>query len=164
MLVGPVYFPNTAAVGTGLVNGRLPWRALARFDQWNWKPLSDISRASGFEEPRIALLGAGRNLDPSHIRNVWAFDGKLNTDAKMLWWPEFGEIDWDRVMESIGESDIVLTAPGYSEGDATKTVPGNEHNSEFVQRLSGDPRFRGPIRVWMGRFEPIAVDVFVRLR
>ena len=30
--------------------------------------------------------------------------------------------------------------------------------------LLGDPRFRGPIRLWMGRFEPVEVDVFVRLR
>ena len=79
MLVLPVYYPNTAVVGTGLVNGRLPWRALARFDQWDWKPLREISRASGFEEPRISFVGGGRNLGPPQIRYVWAVDGKLNT-------------------------------------------------------------------------------------
>ena len=59
MLVLPVYYPNTTVVGTGLVNGRLPWRALARFDQWDWKPVREISRAAGFEEPRISFLGLG---------------------------------------------------------------------------------------------------------
>ena len=82
----------------------------------------------------------------------------------MLWQPELGDINWDRVMESTDESDIVLTAPNYTEGDATKTVAGNEHNADFDRRLAGDPRFRGPTRVWMGRFEPVEVDVFVRLR
>jgi hypothetical protein len=30
--------------------------------------------------------------------------------------------------------------------------------------MARDPRFRGLVRLWMGRFEPVEVDVFVRLR
>jgi len=164
MLVAPVYYPNTTAVGIGLVNGRLPWRALARFDQWDWSPLRELGVATGFEEPRISFVGVGRNLNPAHIRYVWALDGKLNTKVSMLWRHDLGTIDWNRVMESLDESDIVLTAPGYTEGVSTKKDHDNEHNAELEHRLTGDPRFRGPIRLWMGRFEPVEVDVFVRLR
>lgn len=164
MLVVPVYYPNTSLVGTGLVNGRLPWRALARFDQWDWKPLREISRASGFEEPRISIMGGARNLGPPQIRYAWVADGKLNTEVKLLWRYDLGTIDWDGVMKSAGESDIVLTAPGYAGEVPGRPQPDNQHNVEFEQRLTGDPRFRGPIRLRMGRFEPVAVDVFVRLR
>jgi hypothetical protein len=38
----------------------------------------------------------------------------------------------------------------------------NQYNAEFASRLSQDPRFRGPIRLEMGRFEPVEVDVFLK--
>ena len=163
MLVAPVYCPNASVVETGLVNGRLPWRALARFDQWDWIPVREMSRAAGFEEPRISLVGNGRNMDPAHIRYVWAVEGKLNTEVTMLWRYDLGPIDWARVMASIDETDIVLTAPSYTGDDPSGRQPDNEHNAEFEHRLVGNPRFRGPVRVWMGRFQPVEVDVFVRV-
>ncbi len=164
LIVVPVYRPNTTIVGTGLVNGRLPWRTLARFDQWDWKPLREIGRASGFEEPRISFVGNGKNLGPLQIRYPWAVEGKLKTTAGMLWRHDQGPIDWDRVMSSAGESDMVLTAPSFTGQDTGVTDSDNQHNEELAQRMARDPRFRGPIRLWMGRFEPVEVDVFVRLR
>ncbi len=164
MLVFPVYYPNTTIVGIGYPNGRLPWRALARFDQWDWKPLREISRSSGFEEPRISLVGGGRNLNSLQINYVWAVDGKLKTEVRQLWQYDRGPIDWDRVMESVGESDIVLTAPGWAGELPGRPEPNNLHNLEFDQRMARDPRFRGPIRLQMGRFEPIEVDVYVSVR
>jgi 4-amino-4-deoxy-L-arabinose transferase-like glycosyltransferase len=166
MLVAPVYYPNTTAIGTGLVNGRLPWRALARFDQWDWNALREIGRASGFEEPKISFVGGGRNLNPAQIRYVWAVAGKLNTKASMLWRYDLGTIDWDRVMGSLDESDMVLTAPSYTDTEENPSKPllDNQHNAEFENRLTRDSHFRGPIRVWMGRFEPVEVEVFLRIR
>ena len=170
MLVMPVYHPNTTVVSPGLGNdhlgtvGMLPWRALARVDQWDWRPVRQLSRDLGFEEPRIALLGLGRNLGPPQIIYAWAVDGKLNTSVDMLWRYERGTIDWDRVMAAVRKSDIVVTAPGYTGMDTREDHTENQHNSELAHRLERSPGFSGPIRFWMGRFEPAEVDVFVRER
>ena len=41
MLVGPVWFPNRQPLESKFVNanGGVPWLAMIRFDQWDWKPL-----------------------------------------------------------------------------------------------------------------------------
>ena len=71
-------------------------------------------------------------------------------------------MDWQKVMNLIGDSDVVLTAPGF-EGQATdRQDVDNRDNREFAERVSQDPRFRGPIRLKMGRFEPVEVDVFLK--
>jgi hypothetical protein len=65
-------------------------------------------------------------------------------------------------MGSIGQSDIVLTAPHYV-GQVTDWQDiDNQHNAEFAKQLAQDVRFRGPIRLEMGRFEPIEVMVFLK--
>jgi len=166
MLVMPVYYPNTR-VSIGLVNGVLPWEAHARLDQWDWKPLRQLSRSCGFDEPRISVLGDGLHLGEPQIRYAWAVDGKLKTRVERLvpWGDRNGPIDWDRVMAAVRESDIVVTAPGYTGKNSGQDLAAeNRHNSELVHRLEGSPGFSGPIRFWMGRFEPAEVDVFVRER
>ena len=164
MLVTPVYHPNTTVVSNGLVNGMLPWRGLARVDQWDWRPVQQLSRDFGYEEPRISVLGVGRNLGPPQVLYAWFVDGKLNTRADRLWHYEGRTIDWDRVMAAVRESDIVVTAPGYTGTNIGEDIVDNQHNSELAHRLEGSPGFSGPIRFWMGRFEPAEVDVFVRTR
>ena len=114
MLVWPVCYPNTTSSGSGTRNARLPWRSLARFDQWDWRTLREISSAAGFETPEISLVGSGENLNPLQIRYVWAVDGKPNPSVRLLWQDNRGPIDWDRVMKSVAKSDIVLTAPGWT--------------------------------------------------
>jgi len=65
-------------------------------------------------------------------------------------------------MSLVGQGDIALTAPGF-EGQATDRQDfDNRDNREFAERVSRDPRFRGPIRLKMGRFEPVEVTVFVK--
>ena len=164
MLVIPVYNPNTTVVGLGLPNGMLPWRALARVDQWDWSPLRRLSRSFGLEEPSIFLLGNGRTLGPGLILYPWAVDGKLNTTVNMLWRPERGPIDWDEVMAAARKSDIVVTAPGYIGMNTREESLFNQHNSELVHRLEGSPGFSGPFRFFMGRFDPVEVDVFAKVR
>ena len=38
----------------------------------------------------------------------------------------------------------------------------NQHNLEFVNRLSRDPRLQGPISLELGRFAPVEVAVFLK--
>lgn len=168
MIVAPVAFPNNRPVDPGFFNGGLPWRIMVRFEQWDWRPLRDIAQSCALEKPKIAFLGMGRPLNPPQILYPWFAAGASPSERNgfeeplWLWRYEQGPVDWEKVMNLIGHSDVVLTAPGF-EGQATDRQDfDNRDNREFAERVSRDPRFRGPIRLTMGRFEPVEVDVFLR--
>jgi len=79
-----------------------------------------------------------------------------------LWRYEQGPVNWQEIMGTIGQSDIVLTAPNYIGEVADKQDLDNQHNLEFAERIARDPRFQEPVRLEMGRFEPVEVDVFLK--
>jgi hypothetical protein len=168
MIVAPVVFPNNRPVDPGFFNGGLPWRIMVRFDQWDWKPLRNIARGCSLEKPKIAFLGMGRPLNPPQLLYPWFVAGASPSERNgfdeplWLWRYEQGPVEWQKLMRLVGTSDIILTAPGF-EGQATDRQDfDNRDNREFAERISRDPRFRGPIRLKMGRFEPVEVDVFLR--
>ena len=169
MIVYPVVFPNNQIVDMGLVNGGLPWRAMSRFDQWDWRPLRDIGQRCGIETPAISFLGAGRAFNPPAIAYPWIAaitstrlkDLDLPPDPAWLWHYEDGPVDWQALMDAAGKSDIVLTVPGYLGEPRYKENLDNQHNDEFAERLSRDGRFQKPIRLEMGRFTPVEVLVFL---
>lgn len=169
MILSPVLSPNHRLVESGLVNGSLPWQIMARRDQWNWAPVQQISHSCGVDSPRISYLGGGQGFTQPQIEFPWAAQGYSTNRAvldypevKWLWRYENGPLDWQKVMGSIEQSDLVLTAPHYIGAMDGKDDFDNRYNAEFVERLSRDPRFRGPIRLEMGRFEPVEVDVFLK--
>jgi 4-amino-4-deoxy-L-arabinose transferase-like glycosyltransferase len=162
MIVAPVLFPNSHPVNVGMVNGSYPWQVMARVDQWDWTPVEEISRRCGVDSPRISYVGGNRAFNPPQIERPWATAAASTGVAtfpypavRWLWRYEEGPINWQKVMASAEESDIVITAPHFA-GDLS-----NQHNSEFSDRLSQDPHFQEPIRLEMGRFEPVDVLVFV---
>jgi len=168
MIVAPVVFPNSQPVDPGFYNGGLPWRIMVRFDQWDWRPLREITQRCSLEKPKIAFLGMGRPLNPPQILYPWFVAGASPSERNgfdeplWLWRFEQGPVDWQEVMSLIGRSEVVVTAPGF-EGQATDRQDfDNRDNREFAQRVSRDSRFRGPIRLKMGRFEPVEVDVFLK--
>jgi 4-amino-4-deoxy-L-arabinose transferase-like glycosyltransferase len=168
MIVAPVVFPNNQPVDPGFYNGGLPWRIMVRFDQWDWRPLREITQRCSLEKPKIAFLGMGRPLNPPQILYPWFVAGASPSERNgfdeplWLWRFEQGPVDWQEVMSLIGRSEVVVTAPGF-EGQATDRQDfDNRDNREFAQRVSRDSRFRGPIRLKMGRFEPVEVDVFLK--
>jgi hypothetical protein len=169
MIIYPVVFPNTGPVELGFVNGAPPWRVMVRFDQWNWKPVHDISANCGLETPTISYLGAGRAFDPPHIESPWVEDpASADVSASRLPYPnwlwryEDGPLDWRKVMEGADHSDIVVTAPGYVGEVSNKEDLDNQHNVEFADRLSHDPLFQAPVHLTMGRFAPVDVLVFLK--
>lgn len=169
MIVSPVVFPNEHAVSTGFVNTALPWRVMSRFDQWDWRPVRDISYSCGVPRPKISFLGGGRVFDPPHIEYPWVVREESTRHATLdfpdvtwLWRYEDGPVEWQKVLESADDSDIVLTAPHYIGDAENKEDLDNQHNVEFADRLSRDARFRGPIRVEMGRFAPVEMDLFLK--
>jgi len=168
LIVGPVVFPNRHLVESGFVNGDLPWRVLARLDQWDWRPVLAISDSCGVAAPRISYLGGGRAFNKPQIEFPWmakpSSTGSVaidTPDVKRLWHFEEGPLDWQKVMDEAAQSDLVLTAPGYVGELDNKEDEDNQYDAEFAARLSRDPRFRGPIRLQMGRFEPVQVAVFL---
>jgi hypothetical protein len=169
MLVAPVVVPNNQPAYLGMRNGSLPWRAMVRVDQWDWRPLRDIADRCGVEVPKISYLGGSRAFNPPQIQYPWVariastrlarFDVP---DVKWLWRYEEGPIDWQEVMDSAGQSDFVITAPQYVAEGKNDEDTDNQYDAEFADRLSKDPRFHGPIRLTMGRFKPVDVVVFVK--
>jgi 4-amino-4-deoxy-L-arabinose transferase-like glycosyltransferase len=163
MLVAPVVSPNTQVADLGFVNGALPWRTLARFDQWDWTPVRDIADRCGLEDPKISYLGNGRAFNKPQIASPWVTRGaSMNLpDPTWLWRYENGPLDWQNVMNSAEQSDMVVTAPHY-EGEAKyKEDLDNRYNAEFAAQLAQDRHFKPPILLRMGRFEPVEVSVFV---
>jgi 4-amino-4-deoxy-L-arabinose transferase-like glycosyltransferase len=169
MIVYPVVFPNTEPVDLGFVNGALPWRTMVRFDQWDWRAVREISTSCGVASPKISYLGGGREFNPPAIQYPWVAEAastRLSTfdfpDVTWLWRYEDGPVDWQKVMASAGQSDIVITAPHYVGEVKYKEDQDNRNNLEFADRLSVEPRFQGPIRFQVGRFEPVEVAVFLK--
>lgn len=169
MIVAPVAFPKPYPVDPGLVNGGFPWGIWVRFEQWDWKPLRNIASDCNLQQPKIAFLGIGRPLNPPQIQFPWFVDGTVSSDAGLwrsqpvwLWRYEQGKLDWQEVMTASDQSDIVLTAPGFIGQVSDKQDLDNRYNRDFAGHLAADPLFRGPIRLKMGRFEPVEVTVFVK--
>lgn len=169
MIVTPAAFPKTHPVDPGLVNGGLPWGIMVRFEQWDWKPLRNIATGCDLNEPKISVLGMGRPLNPPQILYPWFMGGTVSSDnwfwrsqPVWLWRYSEGPIDWEKVMNLAGQTDIVVTAPDFIGQVSDKQNLDNRYNREFATRLTADPRFQGPFRLEMGRFQPVEVDVFVK--
>lgn len=166
MMVAPVVFPNHKPVDAGFYNGALPWRTMARVEQWDWEPLRDISQSCGLEKPKIAFLGMGRGFNPPQIEYPWFLAGESPSERDgfseplWLWRYEQGPINWEQVMRSAEQSDIVLTAPSFVGESSDREDLDNEYNREFAERLTRDNRFGEPLSLEMGRFQPVEVLVF----
>jgi hypothetical protein len=83
-------------------------------------------------------------------------------DVTWLWRYEDGPLDWSKVMGDARQSDIVLTAPHYVGEVKNKEDLDNHYNADFADRLSHDEGFGGPVRIKMGRFEPVEMDLFLK--
>jgi dolichyl-phosphate-mannose-protein mannosyltransferase len=165
MIVSPVAFPNKHADDKGFITGTLPWRVMARVDQWDWKPIREISESCGIETPMISYLGNGTAFNPPQIEYPWVpWAPKMITHFSVVWlWRyEDGPLDWQKVMDTAGQSDFVLTVPHYLGDAEDRENLDNQYNTAFADRLSHDSRFQGPMRLEMGRFEPVEVMVFAK--
>jgi 4-amino-4-deoxy-L-arabinose transferase-like glycosyltransferase len=187
MLVLPILLPNRNLEDTGSFNG-LPWRVMIRFEQWDWKPLRDLSDSCGiptpstsylgqgrsfngqFEygwtnpigRPRISYLGNGRAFNGSQIQYPWIAQGVPPPDVTWLWREEEGKIDWKHVLQVADQSDVVITAPQYVGQPTDHQDLDNQYNAEFEKRMDQDSLFQGPIPLEMGQFAPVEVDVFIK--
>jgi hypothetical protein len=168
MIVEPVFFPNKHPLDSKFANAALPWQVMARREQWDWQAVFNISHDCGLDSPKIAYVGMGPTFNPPQIEHPWAAAAASTAnatfpypDVQLLWRYGQGPLDWQRVIASAGQSDVVMTAPHYL-GEQDNGGMDNQYNAGFAERLSSDPLFRSPIALQMGRFEPIEVLVFVK--
>jgi len=162
MLVSPVVVPNRQPVDLAFPNGVEPWQAMVRFDQWDWTPVRNIGHNCGLDKPKISYLGNGRAFDIPQIQYSWIAQRLAEPEVIWLWRYEDGPLDWQKTMDAADQSDIVITAPEFVGESKIKEDLDNQHNAEFAGRLSRDSQFRAPVRLAMGRFTPVEVDVFVK--
>ena len=160
MLVYPVAFPNNHPVGLGYVNGSPPWRIMARIDQWDWEPLLKATQSCGLQTPQIGYLGNGREMNPPAINQPWVRQNS-SANVQWLWRYEEGPLDWQKVMSEAEQSDVVLTAPFWTGESRTKEDWDNRQNAEFFRRLSQDAHLQQMASLYLGRFDPVEVAVFV---
>jgi 4-amino-4-deoxy-L-arabinose transferase-like glycosyltransferase len=170
MFLYPVVFPNTNNIDLGLVNGTPPWRTMMLYEQWDWNQLRGISQACGVETPSISFLGASRTLNPPEIAYPWVAaatstrlkDLTLPPDPVWLWQYEDGPPNWQKLLDSVQESDLIVTAPHYTGEPGSVDGLDNQYDAEFADRLSRDAHFQGPFHLKMGRFGPVDVVVFAK--
>ncbi|PYU17268.1 MAG: hypothetical protein DMG37_00430 [Acidobacteria bacterium] len=167
----PAVIPLAMAIGvlsdaTGWIRSR---SAAAIAGTLIFAQLLMIVSPVAFPKPYPVDPGLVNPLNPPQIEYPWFVDGTVSSDAGLwrsqpvwLWRYEEGRLDWQDLMSKSDQSDIVLTAPGFIGQVSDKQDLDNRYNREFVERLAADPLFRGPIRLKMGRFEPIEVAVFVK--
>ena len=100
-------------------------------------------------------------MNPPQI-NLPLAKRNLKADVRLLWRYEMGPMDWEKLMQAAAECDVVVTAPGFVGRIATKNHLDNEHNAEFVRRLEQDGRFEGPVRMKIGKYDPVELVIFFR--
>jgi len=169
VLISPVVRPNQELLDIGFVNGALPSRTMIRFDQWDWRPAMTLADGCRVEAPEISVLGGGRAFNPPQIQFPWVVRATSTTDAKLsipnvtwLWRFQDGIPDWQKIMDAVDQSDMIITAPHYRGEIKGKEDPDDQYNAEFEKRLLLDPRFQGPFLFQMGRFAPVEIAIFVK--
>lgn len=138
-----------------------PTMVMRRIDQWDWSGLREICQDHHIKSPLITYLGNDQTFNPPQIAFPWV---RSNEDVKVKWLWQYveGEIDWNKILESINASNVVLTVPNLI-GEVTDNQHlDNQHNAELIQRLQQMPDFSEPIKLKMGRFKPVEVFVFLR--
>lgn len=129
-----------------------------RPDQWDWEGFWALVPKQ-MERPIIGELGQGSAMNPPQINSPWA-KRNMQAEVRLLWRYELGPIDWERVMQEAAKCHVIVTAPDYVGKKASKFDLDNQHNTEFMRRLAQDERFEGPIRLSIGRFDPVELVIF----
>ena len=115
----------------------------------------------GFERPIVGELGMGPTMNPPQI-NLPLAKRNLKADVRLLWRYEMGPIEWERVMQAAAQCDVIVTASDYVGKRANKNHLDNQHNTQFARRLEQDDRFEGPVRMKIGKYDPVELVIFFR--
>lgn len=134
---------------------------MCRWEQWNWDRLYNLCQSYAIKEASIAYLGHSPSFNPPQISYPWIKRGE-QVDVERLWRYEEGTVNWQEIMASVANKDIIITAPGLIGSRWDKQDIDNRHNAEFAERMRDETRFSAPIRLTMGPSEPLNLLVFMR--
>lgn len=129
--------------------------------QWDWSKLRKLCQDYQIIEPKIAYLGNTGTFNIPQISYPWV-KAKEEITVSWLWRYEDNTIDWEKVMNSIESSNVVLTIPGLVGNLPDKQDIDNQHNAELVQRLQNIPEFQEPIVLQINPSSFEKVFVFFR--
>lgn len=133
---------------------------MQRREQWDWSPVREIINQQQITNPLITYLGNSGTFNPPQIALPWVRENEP-VNVAWLWQYTFGEIDWNKVIAAAKSSNVVITVPKLIGGQADKQHLDNQHNAEFVSRLEKMPEFSPPVKLMMGRYEPVEIFVFI---
>ncbi|MGA9379194.1 MAG: glycosyltransferase family 39 protein [Phormidium sp.] len=133
---------------------------MKRREQWDWSPVRKIVNQQQITNPLITYLGNYGTFNPPQIALPWVKENEP-VNVAWLWQYTFGEINWNQVLTAAKSSNVVITAPQLIGGKADKQHLDNQHNTEFVKRLEKMPEFSPPIKLMMGRYQPVEVFLFI---
>jgi len=139
------------------------WRGttevMAPIEQWDFHPVKVfVDNATHIRIPRIAVMGAGYQLNPANVEEAWLRDG-VDAMSRNVWREDY---DLGHAVQFASSAQVVITAPGF-QGDASDGQPRiNAHNVEFARALVASGLFSGPFEIEVGVNEPAKVAVFLR--
>lgn len=147
-----------------VISQKLLWgnhtTTMKRREQWDWSPVREIVNQQKITNPLITYLGNYGTFNPPQIALPWVRENEP-INVAWLWKYTLGEINWNQVLTAAKSSNVVITAPQLIGGKVDKQDLDNQHNAEFVKRLEKMPEFSPPIKLMMGRYQPVEVFVFI---
>jgi hypothetical protein len=139
------------------------WRGatevMAPVEQWDFHPVKVfVDKRAHIAVPRIALMGAGYQLNPANIEEAWLRDGG-DALSRTVWSDDY---DLAHAVAFAATAQVVITAPGFMGDPRDGQTRVNVHNAEFANALQRSGLFAGPFGVEVGVNEPASVEVFLR--
>jgi hypothetical protein len=121
---------------------------------WDWQTLRTLCLDRLGEKPdlKIGYLGNGPYFNAPEIEHAWvlqlhSWPLQHMVEVTWLWRYEDGPLDWQKLIRSLDQYDVLLTAPNYRGVPSDREYLDAVHNSDFVTRLSVDPRFTSPVLI-----------------
>ena|GEM_PF-2874650 len=139
------------------------WRGVTEVmspvEQWDFHPVKlFVDRTTHIQIPRIAVMGAGYQLNPANVEEAWLRDG-VDALSRLVWREDY---TLPNAVAYAASAQVVITAPEFR-GDPTDAQPRvNGHNAEFARALTASGLFAGPFDIDVGVNEPARVAVFLR--
>lgn len=139
------------------------WRTttevMAPVEQWDFTPLRlFVDRTTRIAIPRVAVMGAGYQLNPANVECAW-LDAGRDASVQVVWRPERGIAG---AAAFATQADVAITAPQFSGDPSEKQPETNVHNAEFAKALAASGQFAGPFPIEVGVNERAQLAVFVR--
>ena len=99
------------------------WRGatevMAPIEQWDFHPVKlFVDRTTHVQIPRVAVMGAGYELNPANVEEAWLRDG-VDALSRNVWREDY---ELSQAVAYASTAQVVITAPGFA-GDPSDGQP-----------------------------------------